>query len=98
MPRQGRSISGIGYSVHGAGCRLTDEHDRIFDVDMVRDSATGKHVEAFDAWRICWFLDQDGASLPSIGELQAACRTLAHEGELREVPGHHGHWFTLPVR
>jgi hypothetical protein len=98
MPREGRSSSGIEYVVHGAGCRMTDENGRMLDIDVVRDPATGEHVEAFDAWRVRWFLDPGAGSPAVASEVEAACQDLARAGELREVPGQHRRWFALPRR
>jgi hypothetical protein len=51
-------------------------------------------VEAFDAWRIRFFLDEDAEARPSIEELRVACSYLASLGELREVTA--GRWYALP--
>ena len=45
LPREGRSRAGIEYSVHGAGCRMTDEHGQEVDVDLVGEG--GAWTEAF---------------------------------------------------
>jgi hypothetical protein len=75
---------------------MTNHAGQVLDLDMVRDSATGEHVEAFDAWRVRWFLDPD-VGCPSLSsEIEGACLRLAREGELREVSGHRGRWFALP--
>jgi hypothetical protein len=90
MPREGRSSTGIEYSVHGVGCRMTDQQGQEVDVDLVDDA------EAFDAWRIKRFLDDGSAARPSIEELCTACSQLSKLGELREVRA--GRWYTLPAR
>jgi hypothetical protein len=59
------------------GCRLTDDSGRVVDVDMVRDSAKGQDVEAFDAWRVRWFLDPDAGSPALRNQIEAACLYLA---------------------
>jgi hypothetical protein len=87
LPREGRSSTGIDYSVHGAGCRMRDERGTEVDVDLV-DGA-----EAFDGWRVQAFLEgREGKSL-SVEELHAACSRLAGWGELREVRVHR--WYAL---
>lgn len=88
LPRQARSSTGIEYVVHGAGCRLIDDQGVEVDVDLVDD------VEAFDAWRVRWFLDEVAEARPSVDELQAACAYLAGLNELREVRA--GRWYALP--
>jgi len=95
MPREGRSSSGIEYTVHGAGCRMTDENGQTLDIDIVLDLATGEHVEAFDAWRIRWFLDPDAGTPAVADKIEAACQDLARARALREVPAQHGRWFAL---
>src|SRR6266487_5039951 len=79
LPREGRSSTGIEYLVHGAGCRMTDQQGQEVDVDLVDG------VEAFDAWRIKWFLDEQSDARPSIEELRTACSYLSSLGDLREV-------------
>ncbi|SCE90780.1 hypothetical protein GA0070562_4039 [Micromonospora tulbaghiae] len=88
MPREGTSSTGIEYSVHGAGCRMTDQHGQEVDVDLV-DGA-----EAFDAWRITRFLDGKSGARPSVEELRTACVHLSELGELREIRA--GRWYALP--
>jgi hypothetical protein len=90
LPREGRSASGIEYSVHGAGCRMTDERGRTVDVDLVGD------VEAFEQWRIKWFLDEGDDQALSEDELLAACVRLVDRGELRQI-GDRQRWFALPL-
>lgn len=87
LPREGKSRTGIEYSVHGAGCRMTDEQGQVVDVDLVDD------VEAFDAWRIRRFLDELSDAHPSVEELRTACSYLSTLGELREVRV--GSWYAL---
>jgi Domain of unknown function (DUF6896) len=89
MPREGRSPTGIGYSVHGAGCRMTDGQDQEVDVDLVGDD----HSEAFDGWRIKNFLGEGSGAEISAEELTRACARLASIGELREVQA--GRWYAL---
>ncbi len=96
MPGEGQSASGIGYMVHGAGCRMTDDAGQVLDFDMVRDPVTGESVEAFDAWRVRWFLDPDSGCPSLSNEIETACLQLARQGELRKVPGQQGRRFTLP--
>ncbi|WP_319462275.1 DUF6896 domain-containing protein [Micromonospora sp. RTP1Z1] len=90
LAREGKSSTGIEYSVHGAGCRMTDEQGREVDVDLVDG------IEAFDAWRIKWFLDEQSDARPSVEELGRACSYLSRLGELREVRV--GRWHGLPER
>jgi hypothetical protein len=90
LPREGRSSTGIEYSVHGTGCRMTDEHGQEVDVDLAGDDQT----EAFDGWRIKNFLDQDSSEGVSVDQLLQACAHLASLGELREVRP--GRWYALP--
>lgn len=87
MPREARSSTGIDYCVHGAGCRMTDDQGQEIDVDLVDD------VEAFDAWRVKWFLDKGGDARPSMDELGRACAYLANLGELLEVRA--GRWYAV---
>jgi len=94
MAREGRTASGVEYSVHGAGCRMTDEDGREVDVDLVPDSHTAIEVEAFDVWRIKFFLSSSGYHPLTNEELNAACEQLAACGELRVVK--QGRWFALP--
>ncbi|BCY08706.1 hypothetical protein L3i22_037940 [Actinoplanes sp. L3-i22] len=66
---------------------------REVDVDLVVDPATGDQVEAFDAWRVRWFLGEaDDGGLQNT-DVIAACRYLAEAGALREVVS--GQWFAL---
>ncbi|MBG6103929.1 hypothetical protein IW249_004343 [Micromonospora vinacea] len=90
LPRAGMSSTGVEYAIHGAGCQMTDEVGRVVDVDLVGD------VEAFDAWRIRWFLDEQSDAGPSVEELRTACSHLASTGELLEVQA--GSWYALPDR
>ncbi|RAO45232.1 hypothetical protein GAR06_03423 [Micromonospora saelicesensis] len=90
LPRAGTSSTGVEYAVHGAGCQMIDELGRMVDVDVVDD------VEAFDAWRIRGFLDEQSHARPSIEELRTACSHLASTGELLEVRA--GRWYALPDR
>jgi hypothetical protein len=85
LPREGVTSSGIEYTVHGAGCRIAAPDGRQVDVDLVTDPATGDRLEAFDAWRIRWFLDEAAQDGYSNEEIEAACAYLAREGALREV-------------
>jgi hypothetical protein len=94
LRREGRTRSGIEYSVHGAGCRMISCDGREVDVDLVTDPLLGREVEAFDAWRIRWFLDEAAEDSYSDEDIVAACTHLASEGHLREVVG--GRWFALP--
>ncbi|WP_053732519.1 hypothetical protein [Nocardia sp. NRRL S-836] len=95
MARESRTAGGIEYSVHGAGCRMTDEDGRVVDVDLVRDPHTAIEVEAFDVWRIKSFLSSNRCHPPADGELNTACEQLAARGELRVVQP--GRWFALPL-
>ncbi|MEU4476353.1 hypothetical protein [Micromonospora sp. NPDC023888] len=79
LPREGTSSTGVEYSIHGAGCLMIDEQGRTVDVDLVDG------VEAFDAWRINWFLGEQSDAQPSVEELRTACSHLASTGELLEV-------------
>ena len=88
MPREGMASTGIEYSVHGAGCRMTDQHGQEVDIDQVGG------VEAFDVWRITRFLDRSSGARPSVEELRTACVNLVELGELREVQA--GRWYALP--
>ncbi|MFU8875881.1 DUF6896 domain-containing protein [Micromonospora sp. SL4-19] len=90
LPREGKSSTGIEYSIHGAGCRMTDQRGREVDVDLVDG------VEAFDAWRIKWFLDEQSDACPTVEELRTACSYLSSLGELREVQVNR--WYALPDR
>ncbi|MET8756946.1 hypothetical protein [Lentzea sp. NPDC004782] len=94
MAREGRTASGIEYSVHGAGCRMTDQYGREVDVDLVPDPDRAVEVEAFDVWRIKSFLSGNGHHPLTDEELNAACEQLAACGELRVVEP--GRWFALP--
>lgn len=90
LPREGRSRTGIEYSVHGTSCRMTDEHGQVVDVDLVTNDAT----EAFDGWRIKNFLNEDSSEGISVHQLLEACAHLASLGELQEVQP--GRWYALP--
>jgi hypothetical protein len=90
LPREGRSSTGVDYSVHGAGCVMIDEQGHPVDVDLVDG------VEAFDAWRIRQFLGAERAEHPSLEELSTACSYLSRLGEVREVKA--GRWYALPGR
>jgi hypothetical protein len=94
LPRDDFTSSGIQYTVHGAGCRMIAADGRVVDVDLVTDPVSGREVEAFDAWRIRWFLDEAARDGYSDEDITAACRCLADEGRLREVIA--GRWFALP--
>ncbi|MEV6235339.1 hypothetical protein [Lentzea sp. NPDC051838] len=54
------------------------------------------NVEAFDVWRIKFFLSGNGHAHPTDEELLAACEQLATRGELRVVQP--GRWFALPCK
>ena len=87
LPQEGQSSTRIDYSVHGAGCRMTDEQGTEVDVDLIDG------VEAFDGWRVHAFLEgHEGESL-SVDELHAACSRLAGWAELRELQAHR--WYAL---
>jgi hypothetical protein len=66
---------------------------REVDVDLVTDPALGHQVEAFDAWRIRWFLDEADDDGYDHEQITAACTELARQGHLREVVA--GRWFAL---
>jgi hypothetical protein len=72
---------------------MTADDGREVDVDLVVDRATGGRVEAFDAWRVRWFLDEAADGGLGIADLNAACRDLAEAGALREVVAER--WFAL---
>jgi hypothetical protein len=67
---------------------------RELDVDLVPDPGLGRVVEAFDAWRIRWFLHSATDDRHTVNDIAAACTYLAGEGQLREVVA--GRWFALP--
>lgn len=69
---------------------MTDQQGWEVDVDLVDG------VEAFDAWRIKWFLDEQSDARPSVEELGRACSYLSGLGELREMRV--GRWYALPDR
>ena len=94
LPREGRTRSGITYTVHGAGCQMTGADGTAVDVDLVTDPSLGRTVEAFDAWRVRWFLGEAADGGHSEEDIVAACTHLAGEGLLREVI--RGSWFALP--
>jgi hypothetical protein len=94
LPREAVTSSGIEYSVHGKGCRMTAADGREVDVDMISDPVLGREVEAFDAWRIRRFLDEAGRGGHREDDIVAACTQLAADGELRVVLS--GRWFALP--
>ncbi|MBU2665467.1 hypothetical protein KOI35_18325 [Actinoplanes bogorensis] len=48
---------------------------REVDVDVI------DRVEAFDAWRICWFLDEVADGGLTTVDIEAACRRLVAAGE-----------------
>jgi hypothetical protein len=64
------------------------------DVDLVDDSTLGYPVEAIDAWRIRWFLDEVADDGYRTEEILVACVRLAADGRLREVVP--GRWYALP--
>jgi hypothetical protein len=73
---------------------MVDGADRVVDVDLVLDPSSGQLVEAFDAWRIHWFLRNAAADVPAESDIADACTYLVEVGELHEVePG----WFALPT-
>ncbi|WP_372492705.1 DUF6896 domain-containing protein [Micromonospora foliorum] len=93
LPREGVTRSGIEYTLHGAGCRMVSSDGREADVDLVIDPVLGRAVDAFDAWRIRWFLDQAADDGYNNEDIVEACIDLAREGHLREVVA--GRWFAL---
>jgi len=93
LSREGVTRSGIEYSVHGAGCRMTAPDGREVDVDLVTDPGDGQDVEAFDAWRIRWFLHEAADESFGDAEILLACAQLTREGTLREVV--EGRWYAL---
>ena len=66
---------------------------REVDVDLVVDPATGHEVEAFDGWRVRWFLDEAAAGGLGAAEVNVACQSLVAAGVVREVVP--GRWFAL---
>ncbi|MBQ1030382.1 hypothetical protein KBX26_10275 [Micromonospora sp. C97] len=104
LPREGLTCSDIEYTVHGAGCRMIScagcrmisSDGREVDVDLVTDPLLGREIEAFDAWRIRWFLDEAADDGYSNEDIVVACTQLVREGYLREVV--EGRWFALPDR
>ncbi|MFI7599325.1 DUF6896 domain-containing protein [Actinoplanes sp. NPDC049681] len=94
LSREGVTSSGIKYSVHGAGCRMEAPDGRAVDVDVVADPRFRRGVEAFDSWRIRWFLDEAAPDGFSNEEIVAACAQQARQGLLCEVVA--GRWYALP--
>jgi hypothetical protein len=94
VPREGFTSSGFHYTVHGSGCRMTAPDGSEVDVDLVVDPVLGHPVEAFDVWRIRWFLDEAVRDGYSHEDIAAACNRLAEEGRLREVVARC--WYALP--
>jgi hypothetical protein len=94
MPRQAVTRGGVEYSVHGVGCRMVSREGAVVDVDLVHDPVLSRHVEAFDAWRIRWFLDEAAADGYQDEDILAACAELTANGELREVIP--GRWYCIP--
>ncbi|MEV6306949.1 hypothetical protein AB0M02_46660 [Actinoplanes sp. NPDC051861] len=72
---------------------MTADDGREVDVDLVDDPATGEEVEAFDGWRVRWFIDEAADGGLQTADVTAACRYLAEVGELREVVPRR--WFAL---
>lgn len=66
---------------------------REVDVDLVDDPALRQDVEAFDVWRIRWFLDEAAEDGYSNEEIYVACADLVRTGFLREVVK--GRWYAL---
>ena len=66
---------------------------RQVDVDLVADPKLLHDVEAFDAWRIRWFLDEAAQDRYTNDEINAACTQLAGAGLLREVI--ENRWYTV---
>ncbi|GAA0430289.1 hypothetical protein Aca07nite_39020 [Actinoplanes capillaceus] len=93
-PREGATSSGIVYSVHGAGCRMTAPDGREVDVDMVADPELHQNIEAFDPWKIRWFLNEAAEDGFSNEEIVAACEHHVRQGLMREVV--QGRWYALP--
>ena len=93
LPDEGVTNNGIRYTVHGTGCRMTTPDGAEVDVDLVTEPAFGHHVEAFDAWRIRWFLDEAAADGYTNKEIETACAQLVRQGCLREVV--EGRWYAL---
>ncbi|WP_174528130.1 DUF6896 domain-containing protein [Micromonospora maritima] len=96
LPPEGTTSSGVTYRVHGVGVSMTAPDGREVDVDLVTDPATGRPVEAFDAWRVRWFLDEAAEDGHTPAEIGAALAQLVGEGSLVEVVA--GRWFALPRR
>jgi hypothetical protein len=93
LPRAAVTSSGMEYTVHGAGCRMIAADGREVDVDLVTDPVRGQPVEAFDVWRIRWFLDETADDSYSNDDILTACTHLARAGHLREIVP--GRWFAL---
>ncbi len=93
LPRAAVTSSGMEYTVHGAGCRMIAADGREVDVDLVTDPVRGQPVEAFDVWRIRWFLDEAADDSYSNDDILTACTHLARAGHLREIVP--GRWFAL---
>jgi hypothetical protein len=91
LPRQAVTRSGIEYSVHGTGCRMTSPEGTVVDVDLVRDPVLGRDMATFDTWRIRWFLDEAAADGYQTEDILAACAELTAVGELRAVVP--GRWY-----
>ncbi|WP_436536424.1 DUF6896 domain-containing protein [Actinoplanes sp. HUAS TT8] len=66
---------------------------REVDVDLVDDPELDRRVEAFDSWRIRWFLGEAAEDRYTSDEINAACTELARSGVLREVVS--GRWYAL---
>lgn len=72
---------------------MTSSDGREADVDQVTDPLLGREVEAFDAGRIRWFLDEAADDGYTDQDIVAASMHLVGEGQLRDVV--EGGWFAL---
>ncbi|WP_434588931.1 DUF6896 domain-containing protein [Streptomyces sp. A5-4] len=90
MDRRGISRDGVGYAVHGIGCRMADQRGREVDVDFLPDGS-----EVFDDWRVIRFIESldDGLDI-SREDVLSSCRELVRGGVLREV---RTGWFSAVV-
>lgn len=54
VPRTGRLPDGLEFQFHGSGCRMWDAAGWV-DFDFLPD-----HQVGFDAWKLYWFIDENG--------------------------------------
>ena len=82
LPREGRTASGVGYSVHGYGCRFALEDGAVVDFDVANEGGITS-----DAWKVQQFAISRGRDL-SLAELNEAIQASHERGLVENLREH----------